>query len=171
MRRLMMLLTVPCAVALLATPLLAQDMMKVAGKMEATYVKHEPIEVGDTEEHMMVLATSEGMNTSTGEHMFMDGAQLVNSSFADVVKGNGPHEGYIKLAKGEDAVYAKWQGTVTTMMSDEGTPMMSFEGTFTYIGGMGKYMGIKGSGTYKGHFTSETDYMTEWEGEYAIMEE
>jgi hypothetical protein len=171
MRTVVMLLVGLCVLALGMTSVLAQDMMKIAGTMEATYVKHEPMEVGDTEEHMMILGRSEGMNTSTGEHMFMDGAQLVNISFADAVKGNGPHEGYIKLAKGEDAVYAKWQGTVTTMMSDEGTPMMSFEGTFTYISGVGQYMGIKGSGTYKGHFTSETEYMTEWEGQYAIMGE
>ena len=131
----------------------------------------EPMEVGDTEEHAMVLGHSEGTNTSTGENVFMDGAQIVNLSFSDLVKGNGPHQGYVEFTKGEDAVFAKWQGTVTTMMSDEGTPMMSFEGTFTYIGGMGQYMGIKGSGTYKGYFTSETEYMTEWEGEYAIMEE
>jgi hypothetical protein len=171
MRTVTLLLTALCVVALLATPLFAQEMMKIAGKMEATYVKQEPMEVGDTEEHMMTLGRSEGMNTSTGEHMFMDGAQIVNMSFADVVKGNGPHQGYVKFAMGDDVVYAKWQGTITTMMSDEGPPMMSFEGTFTYMGGMGQYVHIKGSGMYKGHFTSETVYMVEWEGEYAIMEE
>jgi hypothetical protein len=171
MRTRMIVLVGLCVLAFGMTSAFAQDMMKIAGKMEATYVKHEPMEVGDTDEHMMILGRSEGTNTSTGEHMFMDGAQLVNVSFADLVKGNGPHDGYIRFTKGEDAVYAKWQGTVTTMMSDEGTPMMSFEGTFTYTGGMGQYMGIKGSGTYKGHFTSETDYVTEWEGEYALMED
>ncbi len=171
MRTVTLLMTVLCVVALLAMPLSAQEMMKVAGKMEASYVKQEPMEVGDTEEHTMTLGTSEGTNVSTGVHMFMDGAEIVNMSFADLVKGSGPHQGYVKFTKGDDVVYAKWQGTMTTMTYEEGPPMMSFEGTFTYIGGMGQYMHIKGGGTYKGQFTSLTAYMVEWEGEYAIMEE
>jgi hypothetical protein len=166
----MTVLTGLCVVVLVATTSVAQDMMKIAGKMEAAYVRQEPMVVGDTDEHTMVLGKSEGTNASTGEHMFMDGAQIVNMSFADVVKGNGPHQGYVRFAEGEDAAYAKWHGTITTTMSDDGTPMMSFEGAFTYIGGMGQYTGIKGAGTYTGHFTSETEYVVEWEGEYSVQE-
>ncbi len=158
-------------VALAVVPCWAQEMTKIAGKMQATYVEHQPMEVEDTEGHTMVLGRSEGTNASTGEHVFMDGAHVVNVSFSDLVKGNGPHQGHVTFAKDGDAVYAEWQGTVTTMMSDEGTPMISFEGTFTYTGGKGQYMHIKGSGMYKGQFTSETTYVTEWKGEYSVKKE
>lgn len=172
MRRLMMLFVGLCLViAFGLRPLMAQEKVGIAGKIEATYTKQEPIEVGDTEGHTMVLATSEGININTGEHEFMDGAQAVNMSFNDLVQGNGPHQGYIKFIKDGDGTYAKWQGMVTTTMSPEGTPMISFEGTFSYTYGMGQYEHIQGSGTYKGHYTSETSYMVEWEAEYSIKEE
>jgi hypothetical protein len=158
-------------VALAVVPCTAGEMAKIAGKMEATYVKQEPMEIGDTEEHMMALGRSEGTNVSTGEHEFMDGAQIVNISFVDLVKGSGPHRGYIKFAKDGDGVYADWEGTVTTTMSAEGTPVISFEGTFTYTCGMGQYEHIQGSGTYKGYYTSETSYAVEWEGEHSIKTE
>lgn len=172
MRELMVLLAGFCLLmALGLEPSMAQEKVEIAGRIDATYTKQEPIEIGDTEGHMMVLATSEGTNTNTGEHEFMDGAQVVNMSFTDLVKGNGPHQGYITFVKDSDGTYAKWEGAVTTTMSPEGAPMISFEGTFSYTYGMGQYEHIHGSGTYKGHYTSETSYMVEWEAEYAIKEE
>ena len=147
---------------------MAQQKTKIAGKMTCAYVMQKKLDVGDTEGHVISLAQSEGTNVSTGENEFMDGARIVNMSFSDVIKGNGPHQGYLKHEKNGNSTFTGWNGKITTIFSDEGTPIITFEGIFTYIRGTGKFEGIQGSGTYKGRFISEKEYTVEWEGEYFI---
>lgn len=147
---------------------MAQQKTKIAGKITSAYVMEEKLNVGDTEDHVISLSQSEGTNVSTGENKFMDDARVVNVSFSDIVKGNGPHQGYIKFTQNGNSTFAGWNGKITTIFSDEGTPIIKFEGIFTYIKGTGQYEGIQGSGAYKGEFTSEKEYTVEWEGEYFI---
>ena len=154
--------------ALGVTTSVAQQKIKVAGKMTLAYTKQETIDVDDAEGHFISLAESEGKNVSTGKQEFMDGAQVVNLSFGDLVKGNGPHQGYVKFAKKDDTVIAKWEGKVTTTLSAEGTPITTFEGTFSWIKGTGQFVNIQGNGTYKGGFISKTLYTSDWEGEYSV---
>jgi hypothetical protein len=173
MRRFMVLFVVLGLVMVLGLePSMAQKMeqkkVEASGKIEATYTKQEPIEIGDTSGHIMTLATSEGTNSSTGEQEFLDGAQTVNMSFADLVGGNGPQQGYINFVKEGDGIFAKWEGIVTTTKSPEGTPKTSFEGTFSYTGGIGQFEHIQGSGTYEGHYTSQKSYVVEWKAMYII---
>ncbi len=145
-------------------PSIAQQKTKIAGKMTVAYTRQETIDIGDIEGHIISLGESEGTNVSTGKHKFMDGAQVVNMSFGDLVKGNGPHQGYLKLTKKGNAVFCKWEGKVTT----KGTSMPTFEGTFSYIKGTGKFENIEGDGTYKGKYISKTIYTVEWKGQYSI---
>jgi hypothetical protein len=147
---------------------MAQQKTKIAGKITSAYVMEEKLNVGDAEDHIISLGESEGANVSTGENKFMDGAGVVNMSFSDIVKGNGPHQGYIKFAKNGDSVFAGWNGKIATIFSEEGAPITTFEGIFTYIKGTGRFENIQGSGTYKGKFISEKEYAVEWEGEYFI---
>ena len=147
---------------------IAQQKSKIAGKMTLAYARQEMMDMGDTEGHVLSLSESDGINVSIGKHEFMDGAQVVNISFGDLVKGNGLHQGYVKLAKKDDTVFAKWEGKVTTTLSAEGTPITAFEGTLSYVKGTGKFENIQGSGTYKGKSISKTIYTVEWEGEYSI---
>ncbi len=146
----------------------AQEATKISGKLTATYSSLDSIVVGDVAGHTLSLSASEGKNANTGENMFMDGADIVNMSYSDLTQGNGVHIGYVKFTKNGDAIYAKWEGKVTTTQAAEGAPVTSFEGTFKYIKGAGKFENIKGSGTYKGKFTSKTEYSVEWQAEYSI---
>jgi len=141
---------------------------KIAGKLTLAYSSLDTLAVGDTEGHNMALAESKGTNASTGETAFMDGAEAVNLSFADLAMGSGPHEGYVTFKSGDDMTIAKWKGMVTTTMSAEGAPQTSFSGTFEYIKGAGQFENIKGAGTYEGHFTSNTEYVSDWKGEYTL---
>jgi hypothetical protein len=165
-------LIVGLALILAFTPTMttAQEMMRIAGEIKAVYTKQDTAAVGDTEGHKLSFAISEGPNASTAEHEFMDGAQMVNYSFGDLVGGNGPHQGYIKFTKNGDSAFAKWNGEVTTTLSTENTPVTTFEGTTTWIKGTGKFKNIQGTGTYKGAFTSKTEYAVAWAGEYTIKE-
>lgn len=165
-------LFVGLALILAFTPTMsiAQQMTKAAGMIKATYTKQDTIAVGDAEGHNLTLAISEGLNVSTAAHEFMEGARTVNYSFSDLVGGNGPHQGYIIFTKNGDSAFGKWQGKVTTVISAEGAPATTFEGTTVWIKGTGKFENIQGTGTYNGAFISKTEYEVEWEGEYTIKE-
>lgn len=156
------------ALILSGTNLAAQETTKISGKLTATYTGQDSIVVGDVAGHVLSLTVSEGKNANTGENMFMDGADVANMSYADFIQGNGVHQGYVKFTKDGDEIYAKWKGSVTTAAVAEGDPVTSFEGTFTYIKGSGKFKNIKGKGTYTGKFTSETEYTVDWQADYSI---
>jgi len=162
-----------CAVFVFAIgvmPLTAQEKIKIAGKMTLTQPTRQAIDIGDTPGHQLVLAEARGMNFSTGEHKFMDSTQAVNMAFDDLAQGNGPQQGYSRLWQKADTVFIKWHGKVTTTLSAEKTQSTTFEGIWSYVKGTGQLRSIQGGGTFKGKFTSATEYMVEWEGEYSIKE-
>ncbi|UCC79282.1 MAG: hypothetical protein JSW64_13565 [Candidatus Zixiibacteriota bacterium] len=146
----------------------ADAQTKISGKMTLAYVKVDSLVIGDTEGHSMALADSRGTNVCTSGNDFMEGAEVISLSYADLAMGTGFHEGYTTFTKGDDMTIARWKGQAKTTMTEEGTPEFSFMGTFEYIKGAGQYENISGKGTYKGHFTSLTEYTVEWEGEYAL---
>jgi hypothetical protein len=149
-------------------PLAAQEMTKISGKMTLAAEMQNMVEIGDTEGHTFNFSVFEGTNSSTGTRKFMDGANVVNVAVSDLVKGNGTHQTYATISKKDDAIIAKCQGKNVAKMSAEGESMMTFEGTFTYVGGKGRYKNIQGKGTYKGKYISKKIYVVEWEGEYVI---
>jgi hypothetical protein len=141
---------------------------KVAGKMTFNFTQQEAFDVGDVIGHTISLRKAAGVNKSTGSHDFMDGAQSSNLSFDDLVNGSGPHQGYSTLEKNGDVIISKWEGQIVTLLSSEGHPIPGFGGTLHWIKATGHFANMVGNGTYKGHFTSETSYDVEWEGEYWI---
>ena len=155
---------------LCVSSLMAQQKFKIAGKTTAAYTVREVVEVGDTEGHSLYLLKHEGFNKSTGEHKFMDGAETVWFGIADYIKGNGPHTVYVRMSLNDNVVYAKSEGKTTTILSPEGKPVTTFEGTMSFTKGTGKYKNIQGSSTYKGKLVSSVIIVMEWEGEYFIKQ-
>lgn len=139
---------------------------KVAGKFSLHFTQHQTFEVGDVEGHIVSLRKAEGTNVNKGQHEFMDGGKIVNFSFDDLVMGNGPHQGYSKMEKNGDLVISKWEGRIVTTLSANGKPIPSFSGTMFWVKSTGQFANMQGGGSYKGHFTSETSYDVEWEGEF-----
>jgi len=150
------------------TPLMAQKMTKISGKMTLAATMQERADIGDTEGHIVSLSIFEGTNVNTGTNAFMDGAHVTNTAFVDYTKGNGSHQTYVKMSANDDAVFAKCEGRTTTVLSDDGTSVTTFEGTFTYVGGTGQFENIHGSGTYKGKYIATHIYVAMWDGEYYI---
>lgn len=165
--RAMTLLLSVALILTICTASLAQEKIKTAGTMTMTEARADTMTVGNTEGHFLSLMRSTGTSAATGETKFMDGAQAVNVSFLDAVNGNGPHHGYLILARDANSVFVEWKGTVTTVPGEK-EPLTSFAGTYMWIGGTGEYAKITGNGTYKGHFTSKTAYTADWTGEYSI---
>lgn len=137
---------------------------KISGKMTGKVTKQEKVEVGDMEGHLLQLNVSQGTNAGD----VMGGAQFENCTTSDTKKGNGMHQGYSTFSLNGDKWISKFEGKVTTTMSEDGKPNTTFEGTFTFTKGEGKYKNIQGGGTYKGKYISETEWENEWEGTYDI---
>jgi len=150
------------------TSLKAQKLTKVSGKITVAAEVHEQMSIGDVDDHTVTFSVFEGTNASTGSNKFMDGAHAVNAAYSDLVQYNGPHQTYITLSKKDDAAIAKCQGKNAVIMSPDGEPIVTFEGTFSWIAGTGRFKGIQGNGTYKGQYISPKIYTVEWEGEYFI---
>lgn len=156
--------------AIAATPSSAQEKIKIAGKMTLTQPGGQATEIGDMPGHQLIFGQERGMNLSTGEHKFLDSAEAVNMNFSDLTQGRGPQQGYLRISSGADTVFIKWQGEVTSTLSPEKTPIISYQGVWFYTRGTGQFHNIQGKGTYKGKFISETEHLVEWEGEYLIKE-
>ena len=139
---------------------------KINGKQTYTFTATKEFEIVDVDGHLMSLRKAEGVNKSSGEGAFLNDARMVNISFDDLVMGNGPHQGYSITEKDGDKGVTKWQGKIETKMQD-GKPVTTFEGTFSFISGSGTLEKVVGGGgTYKGYFTSENSYVVDWESEF-----
>jgi len=139
---------------------------KISGKQTYNFTEVKEFEVVDTDGHSMSLRKAEGVNNSSGQSAFMNEAKMINISFDDLVMGNGPHEGYNTMEKNGDTGVSRWSGKIKTVMQDD-SPVTTFEGTFKFVYGTGAFKNLTGGGgTYTGHFTSETSYEVDWEGEY-----
>jgi hypothetical protein len=146
----------------------AADKASVSGSFTGSIVKQEALPVSAQQGDVLLLDEAHGINRNTGWSDFMEGAQINNKGVAALLQGAGPQHGYLTFTQGEDQVDTKWSGSVTTVMSKDGQPQISFSGTWEQIKGTGKYQGIHGKGTYSGHYTSSKDYVVDWVGQTAI---
>ncbi|MGM0392754.1 MAG: hypothetical protein ACQEQB_13465 [Bacteroidota bacterium] len=144
----------------------AQQKFKIAGTGDYTMIEGQAFNISDAEGHIVRLNKAEGNNLSTGETEWMQNARAVNISFTDVTKGNGFHQGYVIIEKDNDKIVSRWEGKMTTKLSDAGQPVTTFKGNMWWTEATGKYENMHGVATYKGWFTSENTYRVEWEGEY-----
>jgi hypothetical protein len=147
--------------ATLTTP----TMVTISGRAELQYSKREVVDVPDREGHMLALGEVRGINQNTSTNDFFVDASAVNVETADLIQGNGSHQGYYTMRNGGDAVTAKWHGTVTTVLGSNQQPQTLFNGTWEYTQGTGRYSGIQGSGVYEGEFLAQDRYLVRWQGE------
>jgi hypothetical protein len=158
----LLLITLALIFAFGVTTASAQEKVKVKRKSFGILIKSERIQIDDTEGHFLTLSEWKGV-TSDGEFT------RYGTSTGDLIKGNGPYNGYMKyVAKGGNTYISKYEGMLTTTKSKEGKPIVTFKGTYSYIKGTGKFENIQGGGTYKGAFIGKGIYTMDAEGEYFI---
>lgn len=141
--------------------------VKIAGTFTMAYLKQERVEVPDVGGHVLVVTLAQGSNRSTGPSDFMSGSQVTIAEMLDLVQGSGSSQGYVVQSKGADSVFVRINGQVTTTVSSQGSPSTSVRGDWTFVKGAGQYKGIRGSGTFKAGFTSESEFTVDWQGEYS----
>ena len=160
-RLMLLIISLASIFALGLTSSLAQEKTKFAGKRYGVMTKTEVIELDDTEGHILSLGESKGIDVTTGD-------QFVSSGFSDSVMGNGTHWGYSKtIDKDGDVAFSPFKMQVTTTLSPQGKPITTFQGTFSFSKGTGKWENVQASGTFKGRMIGPETYMYDWEGEYS----
>jgi hypothetical protein len=162
-KKLMLLLISLSAIFVLGvTTSLAQQKTKIKGKRFGTFKSESSIKIDATKGHTIGSGMSKGVD-------IIQGSIFMSWSTSDLVKGNGTHQGYSKtIDKDGDITFGKFQGKISTTMSPKGRPIVTFEGTWSFIEGTGKWLNVQGNGTYKGKFIGPGIFTYDLEGEYFI---
>jgi len=175
MRRLAMKLTLVLLVSLALILVLeagfafAQEKIKISFRQTHATVKSESVEIGDVKGHYAGFRYYEGPVEVIEGPKALEGAQDTGISLWDMVQGNGSAHGYAKAVKGPNSVVMKHETRVRTSTSPDGTPVTTYDGSFTFIKGTGEFEGIQGGGTMRGKFISKNISVTERQGEYWIQ--
>jgi hypothetical protein len=160
-RLVLLLISLAAIFAFGITTSLAQEKIKIKGKRVGTS-ESKPIEVDDIEGHILSTGIAKGVDVVNNEI-------FISWSTADLVKGNGTHQGYGKgIDKDGNVYFNTFQGKISTTMSPQGRPLVTFEGTWSLVRGTGKWENAQGSGSYKGRFIGPGIFTYDWEGEYFI---
>ena len=133
------ILLIAALLLLPATPVVAKT-EKVKGRNVSQINQMHVFKVGDVEGHIIAIYERRGLGFINGEV-----ATYLNQVMLDTTKGKGKVEGYIiyTFEDGSTTV-SKFQGTLEPR---EGKRSAG-EGTYTYIGGSGRFEGIEGSGSW-----------------------
>ena len=117
------------------------------GRTVYHFFKVERIEVGDLPGHVIGVADGRGLTSfDTGEV-----ATFLGKLMFDYTNGSGPFQSYniFTFEDGSTKIF-KAQGSTTPLPSGVST----FQATYTYIKGTGRFEGIQGTGSFMGKRTA-----------------
>ena len=137
-------------------------MSKVSGSFTGRATVQTSAVIPDTAGHELGLVEVEGPQKSS-DPLWSD-VRITYWGTADLVAGSGPQRGYwLNRHHNGETDWGTFEGKISTA---GGQAMM--EGVWTWTGGTGKFKGIRGGGKYKGRFTSPTEVINDWDGEYQL---
>jgi hypothetical protein len=121
---------------------------------------------GDNPGHQMIVVSRTDVFSSADADW--NDVQAKLSGFADFTAGTGPHSGYFANTHlGGAQTFVAYQGMTRGTTKPDGSWLGIDDGTFRFVGGTGKFLGITGGGTYKGRETA-TSVEYEFTGEYTL---
>jgi hypothetical protein len=126
------------------------------------------IDVGDHPGHLLVIG--KGTCTWTAP-IVIAGVKATTQTGASTTEVNGATfqdrgSAFITMENG-DKIYVRNQHTGN---STDGGKTSTYEGTWSFTGGTGKFKGLKGKGSYKGSQTPDGMATSQVEGEYTLLE-
>jgi hypothetical protein len=142
----------------------AAEKKKISGtnKPKQT-VSQTTVSPGDVPNHELVSRVYIATVTSSDPELGKYEEYLYEQ--ADQIAGTGSHRGYtMKIHPNGDRFYGSYEGTHKTITKGDGSWEATFEGTWKWTNGTGKFKNIKGNGTYKGKASPEGG-ISNWEGE------
>ena len=104
--------------------------------------------------------------STTSDHPDWDETHTTNHAVTIKSGGLTRHSGFgIRTHSNGDVSFYSFEGAVDTRVNEDKSWESSWNGTWTSLGGTGKYANVKGSGTYQGRATSAGgNEGTTWEG-------
>jgi len=137
-------------------------MPSLTGTFKGRAVTQSTVSPSDVSNHELNVMEVRGAQKSSDPRW--DNARITYWGTTDLVAGNGAQRGYFVNEHSDgDRDYGTFEGKVRTASAQ-----VTIEGTWKFAGGTGKLAGLTGNGTYKGHFTSNTEVENEWEGTYQL---
>lgn len=123
------------------------------------YVQQHKMDVGDIPGHQVRIL--EIHSKYTRGHPVVSGTKVVETwtrGFSDYINGVGPAHGYdVWVLEDGNKIYAEWSGTTYAKPTSTGSIRGTFNGTFRFTGGTGKFATIRGVVTTAGEFDSDPD--------------
>ena len=128
--------------------------------------KEQAIEVGDRAGHIIAMAQESCTWTAPFEMAGIKAKSYTGTIVSDISGAKSSDRGYVvvNMENGDKAIVRINQGT--SRIGKEGKPE-SGEGTWTYVGGTGKFNGLTGKGTYKSKAAGDS-MEDQIEGEYTL---
>jgi hypothetical protein len=137
--RIIGILLIAACLLLLAMPAIAKT-EKVKARNVSQITNMHVFKVGDVDGHIIAIYERRGLGFFDGEV-----ATYLNRAMFDATKGKGTVEGYVTYTfEDGSTTVSRFQGTIAPL---EGKRLTG-EGTYTYIGGSGRFEGIKGDGKW-----------------------
>ena len=141
---------------------------KMTGTWKET-VSQDVINPSDDPNHVMIQATEKHAESSTNPDF--NGIELLNFIQMDNYAGRGTHRGYaIQVFPNGDQAYRRYEGAQQITVNPDGTFEGVGRGVNQFLGGTGKFAGIRGGGSYTftfgnagGEFSSTVEYLLEVE--------
>lgn len=156
-----------------ASPATAQEKHELTYKVrgeDTSYTTQHILDVGDMPGHQIRIAEVHRLFPADNPLEFggIRALEQYARFFSDFVNWSGPHWGYfvINMENG-DRIYGRGGGNSRTTFLPDGSTKGTYSGMFTFVGGTGKFRGMRGTGLYTGIFdpTAGTNEAT-WELEY-----
>ena len=135
-----------------------------AEKIEQTSVKTNPRIVSRNAVTLVDVPNHEvGQEVQLSDIKFSNPAFKVKEEWVynqfNFVGGSGPHRGmWVDWHEDGAQTFGTFEGAQKTVVNSDSSWTASWEGTYKYTGGTGKFKNIKGSGTYKGKASSSGDF-------------
>jgi hypothetical protein len=138
-------------------------MTKISGSSTGRARVQTSAAIPDAANHELSLAEVEGPQKCS-DPLFAD-ARITYWGTADLMAGSGPQRGYwINHHANGETDWGTYEGQISTSGGQ-----VTMEGTYKWTGGSGKFKGISGGGKYKARFTSPTEVINDWQGEYQLV--
>jgi hypothetical protein len=121
--------------------------------------------LGDDPKHELVVLEI-SRSTTTSSDPDWNETEVIDYTQADQVAGTGTFRGYFRrLHKNGDIDYGTYEGTNKASVKEDGSWLeTTYEATWKWNGGTGKFKNIRGGGTARAKTTAQESF-TEWEGE------
>jgi hypothetical protein len=137
-------------------------MTKVSGKYTGKINWQTNVSLPHLTNHQLTLAEVSGKLDSSDKTW--NGAVMTYWHMLDIIEDESTsYAYYTTIDKEGDRAWGKTEGKTFTSGGQ-----VKAEGTYKHDGGNGKFKGLKGKGSLKGHMISPTEVTFDWEGEYEI---